>query len=400
MFWKRSYINTKILILGIITILLLVYVVVLSHLILDRSYEKEKEALVVKSEFAVNAFSVNILQVINQVDMIINGVRMYHTQNSSIESTNLFISGLKIDTLVIENIFIVNETGNFLSPDVHIRSKNVRDRDYYLYHKTMSDDNLFISAVEKGKISGKYRFRVTRRINHPDGSFAGVIIATINPKAISLFFEALTIGNKSVSNLLGIYDTKLRARYPEPEDKFWEISVEMPFWESIEVSKTGSFEYVSKLDNIHRVAMFKKVGDLPLVVTTGFSEEDIQNAIADGKRWLIILELITIIAILIISGVMSIMLINRDKLLMANKELKVLNGKKKRFIRILGHDLINPFNRIIGFSEMLINNIDEFEEDQIKGGSKNSFFSKFSERYQEPVTISCENDIQMKDKSL
>ncbi|MDO9512540.1 MAG: hypothetical protein Q7J34_12325 [Bacteroidales bacterium] len=35
-----------------------------------------------------------------------------------------------------------------------------------------------------------------------------------------------------------------------------------------------------------------------------------------------------------------------------------------------------------------------------KGGSKNSFFSKFSERYQEPVTISCENDIQMKDKSL
>ncbi len=46
-------------------------------------------------------------------------------------------------------------------------------------------------------------------------------------------------------------------------------------------------------------------------------------------------------------------------------KLRQLNVDKDRFISILGHDLKNPFNNILGFSEILIDEIDSLNKDKI-----------------------------------
>jgi signal transduction histidine kinase len=46
--------------------------------------------------------------------------------------------------------------------------------------------------------------------------------------------------------------------------------------------------------------------------------------------------------------------------------LHQLNADKDRFISILGHDLKTPFNNILGFSEMLTDEIDSLNKDEIK----------------------------------
>ena len=53
-----------------------------------------------------------------------------------------------------------------------------------------------------------------------------------------------------------------------------------------------------------------------------------------------------------------------------NKLLQ-LNADKDRFISILGHDLKNPFNNILGFSEILSDEIDSLNKDEIKDIAKN-----------------------------
>jgi PAS domain S-box-containing protein len=53
------------------------------------------------------------------------------------------------------------------------------------------------------------------------------------------------------------------------------------------------------------------------------------------------------------------------------QRLLQLNADKDRFISILGHDLKNPFNNILGFSEILTNEIESLNKEEIKDIAKN-----------------------------
>jgi PAS domain S-box-containing protein len=58
-------------------------------------------------------------------------------------------------------------------------------------------------------------------------------------------------------------------------------------------------------------------------------------------------------------------------LIESERKLYQLNIDKDRFISILGHDLKNPFSNILGFSEVLIEDIRELRKDEIEDIAKN-----------------------------
>ena len=57
----------------------------------------------------------------------------------------------------------------------------------------------------------------------------------------------------------------------------------------------------------------------------------------------------------------------REKLIINfTKDLQQLNSDKDKFIGILAHDLKNPFTSIIGFSEYILENLEDIDKDSIK----------------------------------
>jgi signal transduction histidine kinase len=58
--------------------------------------------------------------------------------------------------------------------------------------------------------------------------------------------------------------------------------------------------------------------------------------------------------------------VQKEELEKISEELKKLNKTKDKFFSIIAHDLRNPFNSIIGFSDLLANNYDSFDDNEKK----------------------------------
>ncbi len=60
-----------------------------------------------------------------------------------------------------------------------------------------------------------------------------------------------------------------------------------------------------------------------------------------------------------------------EMLTKSEAELKALNRHKDKIISVLAHDLRSPFHGLLGYTDMLANEIDELEEDEIKESARN-----------------------------
>lgn len=95
---------------------------------------------------------------------------------------------------------------------------------------------------------------------------------------------------------------------------------------------------------------------------------------SENKRWmssLITVSYTSLIIYFIIRFLLSRYIRERKKTEENEKQLRLLNVDKDRFISILGHDLKGPFNSILGFSEILTDEIDSLNKGEIKDFAKN-----------------------------
>ena len=283
---------------------------------LEQMRHDEEIQLIRQAQLAAAAFEQHTLRVISYVDVLLRGLRSTYLRTGSLAETQEFIDELVFDRSTIDSINIISPEGiiSASSRDRKGKPLNVTDRAYFQYHQATPDDQIFISAVEFGRISSRYLFRISRRISHPDGSFAGIVLAAVDPQWFSGYYQELNIGRQNSAALLGTQDHKLRARIPEPGPEAWAMPVESPIWSTLEREDTGLYEWVSSVDGIPRTFIYRKVSGLPLVMVVGFSEQDKEDRIVTRRNGLITAEIGIIAVIGILAALLMIMVMGHQKL--------------------------------------------------------------------------------------
>ena len=72
-------------------------------------------------------------------------------------------------------------------------------------------DELYISTPSKGHMSGKLSIQLTRRIARPDGSFGGIVAASLDVLQLEEFYNSIDIGRAGMISIVG-FDGIIRAR--------------------------------------------------------------------------------------------------------------------------------------------------------------------------------------------
>ena len=298
-----------------------------------QAYSTEQTRLTRSAELTNEALSNQTKQVMAQVDTILYAVRNFYLSSLSIEKTEAFINALPFDKGVIENVYLISPGAEVvISHDPVAKGRSVADRDYYGFLKSSSVDEVFIGSAERGRVTQQFNFRVARRISSPDGSFAGVVLATVRPESFSRYYEKMSHGSQNIAAVFGIKDRKVRARSPELPPERWQTPLESPLWGLLEQSDSGSYSNTSPVDNITRIYVYRKVDDLPLVVATGFSESDIRTSVYEQLRLVAIGAFGFFAVVLTLASLLSIEMRRRVE--------------QDRFLAMLSHELKTPLSTI------------------------------------------------------
>ena len=162
---------------------------------------------------------------------------------------------------------------------------NYAERAYFRYHAAHPDRGPFVGARIKSKIDGSYNITMTRRINHPDGRFAGVVVASVSLSFFQQLFDQVQAKSGGVIALLADDDTTTLTRSPavayEPDGP----AVGSDLRRQMRNPRAGNLTYTSNIDGVRRLGSYQHLSEVPLTLLVSQSTWDVQQGWRSELRW-------------------------------------------------------------------------------------------------------------------
>lgn len=199
----------------------------------------------------------------------------------------------------VHSFAIIDDQGNWLTGP-GTTSSTLSDDAFFRHHQLSPKREPFVGHPLKSQLDGEWVVTLSRRFNRPDGSFGGVVLATISSRYLSHFYEQFEIGrNSSVALMHG--EGTIIARNPHNE-KFAGRSVgDAPLFRDASLQRpAGAYHFKSQLDGAERVSFFKRSGRYPLVLLATVDKDELLAPwrAAAISRMLYVLALVMLIAII------------------------------------------------------------------------------------------------------
>ena len=174
-------------------------------------------------------------------------------------------------------VSLVNEYGELtaISKGNIPKDVNLADRKHFKIHKFRNQDYTYISEPLLGRVSKKESINMTRRINHPDGSFAGIVIISTDPVTLTNFYNELELGKNGTVALLG-QDGEYRAiRVGSTYRKNSNVNIWNTLFDYSVAANAGRAMKSLSIDDIPRFYSTRQVEGYPLFATVGIPESDV-----------------------------------------------------------------------------------------------------------------------------
>jgi signal transduction histidine kinase len=269
------------------------------------------------------------------------------------------------------------------------------DSDYFQAHRDHPNLGLFIGQPVFGKVSMRLTIPATRRLNMPDGRFAGVLSFSLDPELLTTLHKKVRLGQTASMDIVR-GDGTIMARYTQAKGldrtSIGNEAVDFEAGRRGSLADFGEFSARSSIDRISRLYSWRKVAGYPLYVIAGLGQAELM-ASANYRAKIIIGLGVAALCL----PLMMMFILNREisrrvdhavaldqesgkvrqehtallsiteelaaervklrkvnaELVLARRRSEEANRAKSVFLAHMSHELRTPLNAILGFSEII-----------------------------------------------
>lgn len=178
---------------------------------------------------------------------------------------------------LVQGFFLFDGNGDSLvtSASPGPTGLNYGDRAYFRRHRSLPDRGPHVSGPFRSKTNGQWMMVVSRRLNRPDGGFAGVVLATMSAGYFQRFYGTFDVKPLGVVTLAST-EGAIMARRPHDDGNIGRSLAESElFREHVPGRDAGSYEVVGALDGLLRLGSFHRVPRYPLLVIVSRAKHEV-----------------------------------------------------------------------------------------------------------------------------
>jgi signal transduction histidine kinase/DNA-binding NarL/FixJ family response regulator len=273
------------------------------HLLAERAHDER--AAIESIDNLARGFGEHINRTIEGVDQVLRLLRnAYAADPAGFDLAKLTPAAETLNGLTLQ-ISAVNRSGVMTMSNLPMASRlDLSDREHIKTHFNTTADELFISRPVLGRVSNKWSVQFTRKLFDPEGSFAGVLIVSLDPYYLSQFYESLDIGKGEIM-LVGLGDGIIRARAPLPVGAIGSSFNEADMALIRRGAVNGNYRSNNASDGIERIYGFHRLDRLGLAVVVGFATEDVFDAYHNDVVSLSVAAMALSLMVALISGALA-----------------------------------------------------------------------------------------------
>ncbi len=250
------------------------------------------------------SFNAHVDQTIHDADIVVRLVQYeYERSPSTFRLDALNTRGvISADTAL--QVTIVGPNGDVLQTTAHdANSINLRDRPHFIAHEQDPKLGLYISRPLLGRISHHWTLQFTRRLNRPDGSFAGVVVVSEDPNFLTTGFTELDGGGDG--NMLAVLSDNgypLSRRVPgQPPSP---IGPSMPSYREL-LGAVGTL-CSDPADHVRRFVTYRHSAHYPVAVVVGMSASTAMAGYRHAKNLYLLFAGLLTAVLSIASGLITV----------------------------------------------------------------------------------------------
>jgi diguanylate cyclase (GGDEF)-like protein len=241
----------------------------------------QSEAERTNENFAM-VFEENVLRSLSEVDKAVLylrhsvEVRKDTTDYNTIIRTTDVLSDIIVQAAIVDAKGIIRASTAGPQPDPPI---SVADREHFMVQVNDTGDHLFISKPVIGRASGQWSVQLTRRFNNADGSFGGVIVASLNPLHFTTFYNKIDFGTDAAIAMIGS-DGVVRSSGGSAIGRFalGQNLTGTVLFQHMQQGRDTVFEYTDAENREPLLMALRKVHGYPVWVSVGVRKSDVLQA--------------------------------------------------------------------------------------------------------------------------